>query len=129
MFLSNLSPVLWCLLRFPHKTWYSVLLQLFMSYLRYLCLLEYSGVHHILHCVFCFLLFVCVLCTQYIQFLGIVQYWFPLRFSLTFTYTMTPKWYIYYWHVYVLQEDVLFDLSPWHLHHICNVHVRTLLAI
>ena len=54
----------------------------FMPYLRYLCLLAYSGVQHILNCVF--VLFVFVLCTLCCQFLWIVQFWFPLRYSLTF---------------------------------------------
>jgi hypothetical protein len=55
-----------------------------MSYLRYLCLLTYSGVHHILCCVF--VLFFFVLCTLCCQFLWIVHFWLPLRFSLTFIY-------------------------------------------
>ena len=73
-----LNSVLWCPLRFPHNDehptslpvfWCSVRLYLqlfvggFMSYLRYLCLLAYSGVQHI----FCFFfgLFVFVLCLVY----------------------------------------------------------------
>jgi hypothetical protein len=36
-----------------------------MSYLRYLCLLEHSGVQHILCCVFALFFFVlCTLCCQ-----------------------------------------------------------------
>ena len=50
-----------------------------MSYLRYLCLFAYSSVQHILCCV----LFVFVLCSQ---FLWIVHFWLPLRFSLMFIY-------------------------------------------
>jgi hypothetical protein len=41
-----------------------------MSYLRYLCLLAYSGVQHILYCDF--VLFFFVLCTVRCQFLWIV---------------------------------------------------------
>ena len=79
-------------------------LQLFvaglMSYLHYLCLFVYSGVKHILCCVvvlFVFILctlccqflcvivlFVFILCTLCCQFLWIVQFWLPLRYSLTF---------------------------------------------
>ena len=51
-------------------------------YLRYLCLLVYNGVQHIL-CV-CFVLFFFVLCILLCQFLWIVPFWLPLRFSLTF---------------------------------------------
>jgi len=50
--------------------------------LRYLCLFAYSGVLHILCCVF--VLFVLVLCTPCCQFLWIVHFWLPLRYSLTF---------------------------------------------
>ena len=60
-----------------------------MSYLRYLCLFEYGGVQHILCCVFA--LFVFVMCTQYCQFLWIVLFLLPLRYSLTFiVYPMLP---------------------------------------
>ena len=55
-----------------------------MSYLHYLCLLAYSGVHHILCCVF--VLFFFILCTICFQFLWIIHFWLPLRFSLTFIY-------------------------------------------
>ena len=38
-----------------------------MSYLRYLCLLTYSGVHHILCCVIVLFVFVlCALCCQFL---------------------------------------------------------------
>ena len=46
-----------------------------MSYLRYLGLLAHSGVQHILWCV---------LCSLCCQFIWIVHFWFPLRYSLTF---------------------------------------------
>jgi len=49
-----------------------------MSYLCYLCLLVYSGVQHILCWFVCFRLVLCC------QFLWIVHFWYPLRFSLTF---------------------------------------------
>jgi hypothetical protein len=52
-----------------------------MSYLRYFCLLAYSGVQRILCCVFVFLVF--VLCTLCCKFLEIVLFWLPLRYSLT----------------------------------------------
>jgi hypothetical protein len=50
-----------------------------MSYLRYLSLFVYSGVQHILCSVFVFFFF--VLCTLYCQFLWIVLFWLPLRYS------------------------------------------------
>ena len=61
-------------------------LQLFvgglMSYLRYLCLFQHSGVQHILSCVLFFVFF--VLCALCCQFLWIVHFVLPLRYSLTF---------------------------------------------
>jgi hypothetical protein len=61
-------------------------LQLFvwkvMSYLHYLCLFAYSCVQHILCCVFAIVFW--VLCTQCCQFLLIVYFGLPLRYSLTF---------------------------------------------
>jgi hypothetical protein len=91
-----------------------------MSYWCYLCLLPYSGVQHILCCVLVFIFFVlclvypllpvsldcsfwiapsvfsnvylsCVLCTLCCQFLWIVHFGLPLRYSLTFImYPMLP---------------------------------------
>ena len=46
-----------------------------MSYVRYLCLLAYSDVQHIL--------FFCVLCTLCCKFLWIVHFCLPLLYSLT----------------------------------------------
>ena len=67
--------------------WYlQTLLLLFvggpMSYLRYFCLLAYSGVQHILCCDID--LFYFVLCTLCWQFLWIVHFWWLLRYSLQF---------------------------------------------
>jgi hypothetical protein len=70
---------MWCPLRFPHKT------MLGSSFLRYLCLLAYSGVQHIL--CYVFVLFVFLLCTLCCQFPWIVHFWVPLRYSLTFINT------------------------------------------
>ena len=53
-----------------------------VSYLRYMCLIQYCGVQHILCCVF--VLFFFVLCTICCQFLWIARFWLPLRYSLTF---------------------------------------------
>ena len=53
-----------------------------MFYLRYLCLFVHCGVQHIL--CFVFVLFFFVLCTLCCQFLWIVHFWLPLRYSLTF---------------------------------------------
>jgi hypothetical protein len=53
MCLYVLSSVLWCPLRFPHKTDVRfVLAGVFMPYLCFFCLLVYSGVQHILCCGF-----------------------------------------------------------------------------
>ena len=84
-----------------------------MSYLRYLYSFAYSGLHHILCCVFVFFFLrivfpilpvsldyhfliapsvfynvylSCVLCTVCCQFLWIILFWLPLRYSLTFIY-------------------------------------------
>ena len=58
----------------------------FMSYLRCLCLLAYtgSGVQHILCCVFVLsFLILCTLCCQFLWTVGI-RSWLPLRYYLTF---------------------------------------------
>jgi hypothetical protein len=82
-----------------------------MSYLRYLCLFAHSGVQCILCCVF--VLFVFVLCTLCRQFLGIVYFWLPLRYSLTFVclclvYPMSP-----------VSLDCLFLIAPSVFSNIC----------
>jgi hypothetical protein len=65
-----LGSVLWCPLRFPHKTMFGssltpVVCWGLMSYLRYLCLFACSGVQHISCCVFVLFFFVlCTLCCQ-----------------------------------------------------------------
>jgi hypothetical protein len=67
---------------------YSVLLYLqlivegLMSYLHYMRLFAYFNVQHILWCFFALLFF--VLSTLCYQFLYIVHFWLPLRYSLTF---------------------------------------------
>jgi hypothetical protein len=77
-----LSSVLWCPLRFPHRKKPVVRLYLqlfvgaFVSYLRYLCLLAYIGVQHILCCGFA--LFVFILCTLCCQFLFTALFDFPV---------------------------------------------------
>jgi hypothetical protein len=53
-----------------------------MSYLHYLCLFVHSGVQIILCCDFDLNFF--VLCTLCAQYLWIVIFLFPLRYSLTF---------------------------------------------
>jgi hypothetical protein len=47
-----------------------------------LCLFTHGGVQHIFCCVFA--LFIFVLCALCCQFLWIVHFWLPLRYSLTF---------------------------------------------
>jgi hypothetical protein len=55
-----------------------------MSYLHYLCLFANSDVQHILCCAcVLFFVFVCTLCCQ---FLCIVHFWLPFRYSLTFNW-------------------------------------------
>jgi len=53
-----------------------------MSYLRYVCLLSYSGVQHILCCIFYFV-FLRTLCCQ---FLCIFHFRLPLLYSLALIY-------------------------------------------
>ena len=85
MCLYILSSMLWCPLRFSQNT---VRLYLWLcvggpiSYLRYLCLFAYSGVQHIMCCVFA--LFFFVLYYLCYQFLWIVRFWLPFRYSLAF---------------------------------------------
>ena len=57
-----------------------------MPFLRYMCLSAYNGFQHIVCCVFA--LFVSVMCTLCCQFLWIVHFWLPLRYSLTFIYSI-----------------------------------------
>jgi len=56
----------------------------------YLCLFSHSGVQHILCCGI--LLFFLVLYTLCFQFLWIVNFWFPLRYSLTLIYNSLLSW-------------------------------------
>jgi len=62
-----------------------------MSYLRYLSLLSYSGIQQILHCVDFFFFVLCTYPTLCCQFLWIINFWLPLRNSLTF---MCPVPYV-----------------------------------
>jgi hypothetical protein len=52
-----------------------------MSYLRYLCLFVHSDVQRIWCCVFVLFFFVC--CALGCQFLWIVHFLLPLRYSTT----------------------------------------------
>jgi hypothetical protein len=80
----SLRSVLWCPLLFPHKTMFGSSLPP-GSCLIYVLFVD-SGVQHI----FCyvFVLFFFVLCTLCCQFLWIVHFWLPLRYSLTFIYLL-----------------------------------------
>ena len=82
-----------------------------MSYLRYLCLLVYSGVQHILSCVFVSFFF--VLCTLNCQFLWIVQFGLPLRYSQTFIYSTFKliKLHIYHHHTIKHKYHVCLQLQ------------------
>ena len=68
-----------------------------MSHVRYLCLFAHSGVQRILCCVF--VLFVFVLCTLCYQFLWIVYFRLPLRYSLTL-FILCTLCYQFLWIVY-----------------------------
>ena len=62
-------------------------------YLRYLCMLTYSGVQHIVCCGVA-LRFFFVLCALCFRFLWNCHFWLPLRCSLTFVY-LVIKTFIY----------------------------------
>jgi len=62
-------------------------------FLRYLCLFAYSGIQHRLCCVFA--LFFFVLCTLCYQFLWIVHFWLPFRYSLAFIFHPGVKSYLH----------------------------------
>ena len=94
-----LSSVLWCLLRFHIKTMFGsslppVICRRRMSYLHYLCLVE-SNTYCVVY-LFCFSLSCvpCVLCTLCCWFLWIVQFWLPLRYSLTFIFPVSCVPYV-----------------------------------
>jgi len=59
-----------------------------MSYLPYLCLFVYSGIQHILCCVLVLIAF--FLCTLCCQFLWIVHFGLPFRYSLAFIVRSGP---------------------------------------
>jgi len=66
-----------------------------IPYLRHLCLFVHNDVQHILCCVF--VLFIFDLPTLWCQFLWVVNFWLPLRYSLTFISNVPqsvekPKW-------------------------------------
>ena len=61
----------------------------FVAYLRYLYFFVHSGVQHILCCVFVLLVF--ALCTLCCQFLWIINFLLPLRYSLTCNDNMINK--------------------------------------
>ena len=96
MCLYVLSFVLWCPLRFPHKT---------MSLLPVVCrrahilftLFSYSGVQYILCCVF--ILFFFVFCTLCYQFHWIFHFWLPIRYSppLILCQNLSPTYFPKYW--------------------------------
>jgi hypothetical protein len=77
-----------------------------MFYLRYFCLFAYSDAQYILCCVF--VLFFFVLCTLCSQFLRIVHFWLPLRYSLTFILTRANR------RVPLVKQEPLTDPSGAH---------------
>jgi len=81
MWFYVLSSVLWCPLRCSVRLYLQLFVEGCMSYLHYLCLFAHSGVQYILCCVF--VLFFFVLCTLCCQYICIVVFWLPLRYSLT----------------------------------------------
>jgi len=106
------SSVPWCPLWFPHKNdvqlfffYLKLIVGGLRSYLRYLCLLAYSDVQHILCCVFD--LFVFVLCNLCCQLFWIVPSVFSnihLLSGLTLTYDVTV-----HWHMMWLSTDIWCD--------------------
>ena len=78
---------------FPFGNYIYLFINLFvgrhMSYLRSLCLFAHSNAQHILCCVFDLLFF--VLYNLRWQFIWIVHFWLPLRYSLTFISTNINK--------------------------------------
>ena len=106
------SSVPWCPLWFPHKNdvqlfffYLKLIVGGLRSYLRYLCLLAYSDVQHILCCVFD--LFVFVLCNLCCQLFWIVPSVFSnihLLTGLTLTYDVTV-----HWHMMWLSTDIWCD--------------------
>jgi hypothetical protein len=81
--INNFRCYWWCLLFLVaiEISRFSPQVSMHMSYLRYLCLFAHGDVLHILCCVF--VLFVFILCALCCQFLWIVHFWLPLRYSLT----------------------------------------------
>ena len=77
--------------------------------MSYLCLFAHSGVQHIVCCVFLrivypvlpvsldcpFLIAPSVFSNVYLQFLWIVHFWLPLRYSLTFICQFL--WIVHFW--------------------------------
>ena len=61
------------------RLYFQLFVGVFMSYLRYLCLLAYSGFQHILCCVFVlFFIVLCALCCQVFPELPIFDYPFGI---------------------------------------------------
>ena len=83
-----LSSVLWCPLRFPHKTMLcsslhpDICWRAHVLFMLFVC----SGVQRILRCVFSLFFEVwCALCCQY---LWIVHFWLAIRYSLAFIWVI-----------------------------------------
>jgi len=74
------SSVLWCLLRFPHKTMFGSSLPAVVCRRTHV-LFTYSGVRHIMCCV---VFLFCFSSSSSCQFHWIVHFWLPLQYSLTF---------------------------------------------
>ena len=90
------SSVLWCPLRFPHENDVRfIFVSSFMWEDEYLicdfCASLRIGVSSTYCVVVFFCLFSIVLCTLCCQFLWIVHFWLPLRYSLTFIKCVNPK--------------------------------------
>ena len=85
-----LSSVVWCPLRCSFRLYHQLFVWGLMSYLRCSRLLACSGVQHISCCVFVLLFFfLCILCCQ---FLWIVHFSLPIRYSLTFIKLDILQW-------------------------------------
>jgi hypothetical protein len=105
-----------------------------MSYLCYLCLYAHSGVQHVLGCVFVFLDF--VLCTLSCQFLCIVHFWLPLRYSLTFICVKYGSRNTQHYHItimipkswiYLCFLELYFWLLQYHIHKSWYFNMKSIL--
>ena len=93
-----------------------------ISYLCYLCLLTCSGVQNI-YCRI-FLLFFFVLCILCCQFLWMIHFWLPLRYSLTFIYLTVSLAFPFLVAILVSNIQYRRDLLSVNLFLIMNINLK-----